>query len=198
MKFLSSLPKQILLQRFLLLVLIGFIGWMILQRTFSPTSQTPHNTHDPASFVEGVTVVQMDQFGNVADEFHAPMMWHYSDDNTTDIDSPEITLYKDNQPPWKITAVRGRVNGNNKSVLLWDNVEASQAASPHMPSTRILTTAITVYPQRKYAETDQVVTALQPGAMMKSLGLRADMQRGTIELLAHVRGTYASTSTKKL
>ena len=59
------------------------------------------------------------------------------------------------------------------------------------------TSQLYVFPDKQYAETDKPVTIEQPGSVINSVGLRAFMDTGKVELLSQARGTYEANETKK-
>lgn len=173
---------------FLLGILL--IGGLFVQLTPRQTPVSHQLSHHPDVFMESVSALRLDAQGQIEHEFHAPRLQHYPDDNTTDIDTPEITLYTPNQPTWQIHAAHARAFIKDKRILFWDHVRAEQQASSKKPATTFFTREITLYPKRRYAETSAPIKAVQPGITIKSVGLRADMQKGTLQLLAQVQGLY--------
>jgi lipopolysaccharide export system protein LptC len=100
------------------------------------------------------------------------------------------------EQPWNIYADRGQARHGADIIQLWDNVRLLQAAGAKNQALTIKTSAMTIYPQQQYAETDQPITLWQPGGTASSVGLRAWQKTGIIELLSRAQGHYQNTPKK--
>ncbi|MBV9576025.1 MAG: LPS export ABC transporter periplasmic protein LptC, partial [Gammaproteobacteria bacterium] len=72
----------------------------------------------------------------------------------------------------------------------WNNVTIHHAADVNNPATLIKTSTLTVYPNKKLAQTNAFITMIQPSLLVKAIGMQADMNTGDIKLLTQARGEY--------
>ncbi|MCW5582746.1 MAG: LPS export ABC transporter periplasmic protein LptC, partial [Gammaproteobacteria bacterium] len=62
------------------------------------------------------------------------------------------------------------------------------------PATLIKTPTLSVQPNKQIAETNDLITLIQPNLVVKSTGMYADMNTGNIKLLSQARGEYVPNS----
>lgn len=134
--------------------------------------------------------VQYDDQGQVHMDMYTPQMTHYAQDSTSYFKNPKVLAYSKERIPWTIDADQGKAIHNSEQVDLWGNVIIHQIAEPHYPETTITTSAITIYPHRSYAETNQAIVIIRPNTRVDAVGLQADFKAGIFKLLSSVRGSY--------
>ncbi len=181
---------------FLLLVGAALSTWLVIQTRLSLQSTSTNSPNNPDQFMNGAILNRMDITGKLQDQFSAEHLVHYIKNNATYFTHPNLLVFKQNQPPWHITADYGHAVHGDDVIDVDQNVRIEQAASSARAHTVITTTALTIYPVKKLATTNQLVTAIQPGAKITAIGLRADMLHNTIDLLSQVRGYYAKELQK--
>lgn len=191
------MARRNLLLTFLLLLSLGFSAWLIQQTTASQTIATNNQPDTPDSFMIEATYLRMDVNGNVDTKIYTPKLLHYRKNDASEFVHPEIVIFnKDNRMPWQVTAEQGKSEHGTTQIVLWDNVKIHQNAGPNNREITILTPALTVYPEPQTAETDKPVTITQPGTVIKSVGLRADMKKGQVQLLSQATGVYNASDAK--
>ena len=99
-------------------------------------------------------------------------------------------MYNANEKPWDITANKGRSEGGKSKVYLWDNVKIIQAADQNNSGFNVSTTSLTVYPDIKFAETNDPVAIIKGGSVAKAIGAKADFKSGIVDLLSNVECQY--------
>ncbi len=189
----SLAKRQQRLIGIVLLLAVIVSSWLVLQTSFYQISSKDMDEHQPDAFMEQVHAIRFDELGCLATEFFAPIMWHYPLNNTTEMTKPHFLIYLEGKQPWKISALQGKAFTGINRIVLWNNVLGHEAKGPHNPETSIRMASVTLFPTRKYAETNQEVTAEQPGVLIKSKGAQIDLTQRTIKLLAKVRGDYEPT-----
>jgi lipopolysaccharide export system protein LptC len=175
----------------LLLLATIFSTWLVISTNNQASTYDPM-LHHPDAIAEDVTTMQMDATGHVQYYFSSPRMLHYSDNKTIDFYLPNMTMYNTDSTaqPWKIQARYGRALDDHSQVHLWGNVRAHQATSAKSPETTLLTTAVTLYPNKKYVASNQLVTAIQPGLVAQAVGIEIDLNKNITYLLSKVKGHY--------
>jgi len=182
--------KQLSLS-FLLVIAIGFTGWLILHHKQS--SYLAHkNANNPDSIADEVTIITMDVEGKPASKISAKQLIHFPDNNTSLASSPKLTVFIKNEQPWHITANKGKSVDGDNMIQLWDDVQFMQPADQDSPQSLILTESFTFWPKKHLGETDKPITLLQPGTKVTAVGLNADTLSGKIDLLKDVRGSYVA------
>lgn len=178
----------------LLCLAVAISCWFSFQQARQQKfKQTRTKLTGPDSIMENVIASRMNQQGQLTTELYSPKMDYYAAENMTNIAEPHIILYSENKEPWHITSVYGRAHKGTSWVDLWENVKGHQNAHADQPAITFLTTEITVYPKQKYAFTDQPVKTIRASTVMDGVGMHADLQKNTIELLSQVQTHYVPT-----
>lgn len=170
------------------LFILVLSGWIFLSSR--PTKPKPAPTTILDGYMTEAHYTQYDNQGQVHMTMYTPQMTHYAQDNTSYFDKPEVLAYSQQRIPWTIQAVNGKAIHDGQQVDLWGDVKIHQTPQPQYPETTITTTAMTIYPHRSYAETNEAVTITRPDTRIDAVGMQADFKAGIFKLLSSVRGTY--------
>jgi len=116
-------------------------------------------------------------------------------DRASDLDyslivKPRLSMYGETDDPWHLHADMGQSNADGDRIKLWDNVRAWQDTGAGRNA--LTTPELVIFPARQFAETDKAVKMRSPQGVTDAVGMRADLEQDTIELLSQVRGTYES------
>lgn len=181
------------LPTFLLLLAAVLSSWLVIKSLQEPVDR-PESPQNPDAYVFNINAVKMNvDTGTPTDQLFSPEMVHYPTNNSTNITTPHLTVFQNNEQPWQINADRGQAINGSEVIQLWDHVKLEQAAGPNNQAFIITTTAMTIYPKQQYAETNQPIMLWQPSGTVNSVGLRAYQTTGIIDLLSQVKGHYLST-----
>lgn len=164
--------------------------WLVFQTLLYQPRLKTEDEHQSDAFMEEVHAVDFNELGKIEAEFFSKKMLHYPIKNITEMDMPRFIIHVQGRAPWEITAFKGRAYEGIKRIALWDQVNGYEPKSANNLETTIETESIMVFPSAKYAETNQEITAKQPGVKVKSRGAQVDLNKHTIKLLANVRGEY--------
>ena len=176
------MTKQALMINTTLLLVALLSVWLSLKPPFIERSKrSAENKMD--SFMSKASYIQTNDQGDTQVQVSAERIEHYSGENTSIFYKPNITIYPES---WYITADQGVTKQGTEKIYLKNNVKAEQyqVAHPGKLITTLLTQALDITPAKKIIETKQPITLLQPGTVVKSTGLRVNIQRGTIEFLS--------------
>ncbi len=174
-----------------LLIITGLAVWTTLL-SFHPPAIVTVNNNSPDAFMEDVVALIMDKQGKPHMKIVTPKLVHYPEKDTTQLTSPELTLYRNSLEPWFIKSRFATATDGTDYIHFWDNVTIHHAADENNAATFIKTTTLTVFPNKKLAETNQLITLIQPNLLVKSLGMKANMNTGDIKLLSEARGEYVT------
>lgn len=178
---------------FLTLFIFATIAAMVWTSYFSnhaPSKPIVIVDNAPDAFMEDVVSTTLDKQGKPKLILKTPKMIHFSKDDTTRLVLPHLTLYRESPQPWYITSKYAKASQGIETVNFWEEVEVTHAADLHSPDTKIKTTALTVYPNKKTAETTEFITMIQPNMIVTATGMFADMNTGDVKLLSEARGQY--------
>lgn len=187
------MTKRSLLLSILLSVALTYSGWLILQSANNPKNLT-NQADTPDAFMINASYLRLDQDGNPHSRIYTPKMIHYAANDVSHFMSPHIIMYGKDDAPWDITSDKGNSESGVTQIHLHDNVKIHQPAGPNNNELTMTTTSLTIHPNTKTAETDQAVTIIQPGTVITSVGLQADLKKGEVDLLSQAKGIYEAVT----
>lgn len=161
--------------------------WNIRPASFSPQSvQAPLQ---PDFFMDNPRIRQLNEQGQPVYELTSERAAHQVGKDVTELDEPRLQYYRANeQQPWDLRARYGEVSADGERVELSQNVIIEQQLSGQA-ARRLSTPALTVFPNRNYAETDRSVR-IEAAGVTTATGMQAYFNDGRIELLSNVRGEH--------
>ena len=172
----------------LVVVLALAVGyWNIRPATFTP--QAVQAPLQPDFFMDNPRIRQLNEQGRPIYDLVSEHAAHQVDSDITELDEPRLHYYREgDQQPWQMRARYGEVSANGERVELSDDVVIEQQLAGQA-ARRLSTPALTVYPDRDYAETEHEVT-IDAGGVTTATGMQAYFNDGRIELLSNVRGEH--------
>jgi lipopolysaccharide export system protein LptC len=179
------------------LALVGMIGvaiWTTYLSYYQAPTLTQITSTLPDAFMEGVTALVMNKDGQPSLKIVTPRLVHFAVGDTTNFVDPKVTLYRKSPEPWLITSLYAKATHGITDVNFWDNVKINHAQDINSPETTIKTPSLLVHPNDRTAETNDVITLIQPNTMVQAVGMRANMNTGDIKLLSRARGEYVPDS----
>jgi lipopolysaccharide export system protein LptC len=182
----------------LLGLFLGLFGLIALTAWLSDTAVTPQQAeavldeqpHTADFYMQTYDALIMDERGLPSHRVISPKLTHYADDDTTELEQPFVTVFRDIGAPWQINSQRGWVAADNKLVLMSGDVRMDRAGTTDNPPMKLRTERLRVIPDDDYAETDKPVTMQTDRQQVQANGMRAYMANNQIQLLGEVTSHY--------
>ena len=176
----------------LVLVVAAVASWQLVERTVRPQPPVTHSgQREVDHYVTGFDVVRMSQSGQPAHRLRAASLRRYTDDDTTAIEGPRLTVFQDDAPPWEIDAKQAWVSADGSLVLLEGEVRIEREGSGTSRPMRIHTRDLRVQPLQDYAETDEKVRVDSDGDWLEAAGMQAWLRPPSrIKFLSQVKGYH--------
>lgn len=167
-----------------------------IERVVDDVPQMARDLGEPDLFMETAEISQFAEDGALAYRIRATAIVHYPDADHTLLEAPRLTLYREDEAPWEVSAERGRIIGGTglldagpaaraapgrETVELADDVLV-QRRRPGEGFMELHTELLTLFPGREYAETERPVIIDTQSGRTTAEGLRADFAAGTIDL----------------
>lgn len=150
-----------------------------------PVDSSPAIAADaPDLYLEDSTISQYRDDGTLDYQLASTRVRHFENDNVTEMDSPVLDMLAER--PWSARADKGVISPANPEtqveeiVELTDNVFLEQTRNERFIS--LASDTLTVYPGRRYAETDRPVMIDSNSGRTKAVGLTADLDRSVLNL----------------
>ncbi|HLB57904.1 MAG TPA: LPS export ABC transporter periplasmic protein LptC [Gammaproteobacteria bacterium] len=177
----------------LLLFAAGLSGWSMLISK-QPVSTVTSHLKQPDAFMENVVATIINKEGKPSLKIETPKMVHYAEDDTTDITTPHVTIFRHSPKPWYIDSDYAKTTQGISQIVFWSNVVIHHPSDSANPMTMMKTATLTIFPDKKIAETDQAVTLTQPDTTIHAIGMLTNLDDGTVKLLSEAKGEYVPST----
>ncbi|GAA6132939.1 LPS export ABC transporter periplasmic protein LptC [Halopseudomonas sabulinigri] len=186
-----SVPRYLLTG---LLVLLGVVlalsmgYWNIRPASFAPTSSQA--AARPDFYIDNARIQALNEQGKTTYELTTTHAIHQVEDGSTHLEQPKLLFYRGEEPaPWLLEADEGLVTEKGDRVDLSSNVLLQQEIA-NQPARRLTSSALTLFPARDYAETDQEVKIEAARSVTTATGMQLFLNDGRLQLLSTVRGQH--------
>lgn len=133
--------------------------------------------------------LNMDAGGDPETRLTADFMAHFEDRGETQLTRPMLEMFRPDKQPLYVRAEQGWVRSGNEVILLRGDVHFWEPGDNGAPVFEVVTTEAWIYPERDMAETDKPATLTTRESRTESVGMRAFMKEGRIEMLSRVHTT---------
>ena len=149
----------------------------------------PIQAETPDTVITRLISTTFDIDGQLKYTLSSPRLTHYPADDITHIDSPHVTLYQRDKPPWEIKSNQGTLKKNDL-LLLRGNVQVKGQADSEKAPLTMSSESLDLHTNEKYAETSEFVSIQTPRNNISALGMKANFLNSTIALLSQVKGKH--------
>jgi lipopolysaccharide export system protein LptC len=188
--------KNVILSSALLITLS--LSWWLVNASFIQNHMAlPANSPStPDGFMTEANYTHFDENGDIQNQIYSPKVTHYSENDTSFLTKPSLVMHTLDHQTWIITAENGSSTHGTKEILLKDNVKVERIKVLQNTTSTLTTDLLRAYPDTNLAETDQPVTIIQPGSIVKSIGMTANLKTGDINLLSQAQGVFLPATAK--
>ncbi|HWA14337.1 MAG TPA: LPS export ABC transporter periplasmic protein LptC [Burkholderiales bacterium] len=177
---------------FILLALLAVLTfWLDRKVQFPARGADGSSRHDPDFIIEGFSAVQMNPDGTRRYALSASRMVHYPDDDSTDLESPNLIYYDYVRAPVTVKSETAKATQGGDDVYFHGNVQVVRSAYENNPELGLFTTYLHVVPDKDFAQTDKPVRIVEGKSTATSVGLEFDNRTRQIRLLSEVKANYA-------
>ncbi|MCG6968806.1 MAG: LPS export ABC transporter periplasmic protein LptC [Gammaproteobacteria bacterium] len=190
-----------------LLVLAATLSWWYIKTLDKSLAQKPAaTTKGPDYFMYDTVSTIMDETGEPKHRLKTAYLAHFSEDNRTELQQADLTLHQQDGSLWSIKANRGTLFQETEQLYLAGNVtierppqmdaqvengtNAAATLPPEQSGIKIQTERLHVDPNLQIAQTEDPVVISNPAVQVNAIGMKANLQTKSVELLAKVRGVY--------
>ena len=176
------------------MIAIGLSGWSIFLSKKAPITLSQTSPDQPDAFMEDVVAIIMSKEGKPRLKVETPKMFHYAKNDSTEFTKPHVTIYRQSPQPWHINANHAKATWGTSEILFWENVIIHHLEDEENPITTMNTSSLTIFPEKKVAETNKEIIVTQPNTMIRAIGMLANWDAGTVKLLSQAREEYVPKS----
>lgn len=177
-----------------MLLLLGFVAllvvltsWLSRQGEVPAPGRAKAPAHQPDYFIHGMQATLTGPDGQPTHHLLADTLYHYPDDDTSELENPDIRVFGVDSANWHAIGREGFVAGKQGQLTLRGEVRLRQEGAEELD---VQTDWLLIDSKRRYAETDAPVTLTTPDSRVEGIGLKAYGQEQRMQLLSSVRGRY--------
>lgn len=176
-----------------LLALVAALTYWLDARLTPPTNRPDwRKEHQPDTLIDDFEIRRLDAQGALRYRLKAPHLVHYPDDDSTEVTTPHITLYRPTGAPLTLLGKHAQVSAKGETVFFPGQVDIDRAASPVNQAMHARTSNLTVLPDAGLASTEEHVHMTLGASELEGTGARIDNTAQTFSLLAKVSGRYVA------
>jgi lipopolysaccharide export system protein LptC len=180
-----------------LLTLAALTFWLRYATELPEPSRDGKHRHDPDYIVTDATVRKLDVAGKLKYTLKAISILHFPDDDSTDIEQPNLVYLNPPKPPVTVTAQRGRASRDGAQVDLYDDVRIHRAPTAKDEAMDVTMAQLTVLPDDEKAYTKSPVLITKGASRVTGIGMTADNRAQTYVLESQARAVLESKFAKK-
>jgi len=186
------MPPRLRILLVLVMVLAAVVSWRLVQEEKPPSQGiTKSGPREIDYYVTGLDVTRMTTAGRPAHRLRAVNLQHYTDDDTTELQTPHLTVFQVDTPPWEVDAESGWVSTDGSLILLSGEVLIERKGDNDNRPIRLLTSELRVQPAQDYAETDEKVRVESEADWIDAVGMQAWLRPPSrLKFLSQVKGYH--------
>ena len=134
---------------------IGLLAWWLQQGNEHQIGGRVDNDRRPDYTVDNFTATEMGEDGTPEQRLVATGLRHFADDDSNELQSPRLTIFEEDTPPWLVRSQTAWVSGDNNEILLQGEVFIDRIAGERTRPVHIQTRELLVKRRESYARTEQ-------------------------------------------
>jgi LPS export ABC transporter protein LptC len=188
---------KINLSLLLLVLIVGFLFWMKSIDQSKVAELSVQFDKQPQEYMIQAFVTVFTEKGHIKNQLSADYWAYFPETSLSLLTMPHLTIHKPDGTVWNIDAKRGNLAqptlGTIEKITLTDQVVLKRPATQNVTPITLETETLDYHPKKQYVAGDQLITMTKPGLKITGIGLRAFLDKGSVELLHDVK-TYYSVS----
>lgn len=144
--------------------------------------------HDPDTVMDDFTARQYGADGRLSAHVVAPRMYHFPDNETSELIKPQLTLFNP-EGNWVWTSEQGRVSEDNTRIDLNGKVRGVRAPQAGGQEQELVTEQLTVLTEDQIGRSDAPVVYTEGKTRITAVGAEWDQAHGILNLHGHVNAT---------
>lgn len=184
------------MNRSVLVVLVALVAISQLLLWWLQPAPKPRQSAGPprSSYsLENFDLEVLKRSGAIGFTLQAPHLQRRDADESLFIDEPRFRLPAEGDNHWLGSAEHGWVSADGSMLKLSGQVDMHRPAATGLGRASIRTSDLTAWPSQKRLATDARTEIREPGRILEGVGMKADLDTHTLELLANVHGTLDPT-----
>lgn len=175
---------------FFVIIGVACSGWYFASADPAIKLDAQTLAQTPDYIIKNIEVHQFNEQGKLVNFLSSPEMTSIPENNTHWLKKPYIVLYQEGQAAWKISSTNAKSINHGEKITFIKQVVIHQDKSDKNEDNTFKTEELTYIPKKKYATTDQAILFEQPGSVVHSVGMRANLDTKHVQLLHRTQATF--------
>jgi len=171
----------------LVAALLAALTFWLDQLVQSGAEQTRAISREPDFVVHDLSATQTGEDGRPRHVLKASRMTHYPADDSTLLEQPRLSHFRDSRMEVQARAEQATVSGDGRTLQMSGGVLLVRGAYAGQGELTLRTEQLTVLPEQGRAHTGAPVTLTSPTSRTDAVGLEFDYDRRQLTLLSNVR-----------
>lgn len=173
-----------------IVVVLALLSWWFQHRERAPEAGQARDAHVVDYTMRDFEATAMDDAGRPRHRMQAVLMRHYADDDSAELEQPQLLLYRGADERWSLQAETAQLYHGGAEMLLQGSVQMRRLDATDRVTLELDTRELWVYADQERAETGEAVEIRESRGVTRAQGLKIDLKAGRFDLLAAVRGEY--------
>jgi lipopolysaccharide export system protein LptC len=167
-------------------IALNIVFWITRQRTNVETFEgPPRSDYTLGNF----TLNALDGAGKLSFQTAGPFLARRGEDGSIFVTTPDYVIYDGGGHQWKGKSDSAWINREGTIMKLQGHVEMHRQPDKGAQPVDVVTSDLTTWPKDKKMETAAPATIVQPGSILRGVGMRGDLNTKELELLSDVHAT---------
>ena len=175
-------------------IALNIVLWITRQRINEQTFEGPPRSDYTLS---DFTLNALDAQGHLSFQTVGPTLARRGDDGSIFLTTPDYVIYDGSGHEWKGKSDTAWVNKEGTLMQLDGHVEMHRQAAKGVQPVDVVTRNLTTWPKDKKMETAEPATIVQPGSILRGIGMRGDLNSKVLELLSDVHAKIEPKDKRK-
>ncbi len=175
-----------------LTVLAGLSFWLMHATSLDEEKGYGKDRHDPDYVINGMEIRKLNKGGELQYILTANEARHFPDDDSTEIDKPNLTYFSAKKPNLYMRSERAHLSADGEVVQLDEDVRIRRDPTPTRQALFGYMPDLTIHTDEETAQTDSPVAFLQGTSWLKGTGMHLDNKKQTFVLRSQATGSFES------
>jgi lipopolysaccharide export system protein LptC len=167
-------------------IALNIVFWITRQRPNIETFEgPPRSDYTLGNF----TLNALDGEGKLSFQTIGPFLARRGEDGSIYVTTPDYVIYDGGGHQWKGKSDSAWINKEGTIMKLQGHVQMHRQPDKGTQPVDVVTSDLTTWPKDKKMETAAPATIIQPGSILRGIGMRGDLNTKELELLSDVHAT---------
>lgn len=180
-------PRGTWLFPFTLALIMGGISFWLDRVSQIESEEIALNPNEPKYQINGISGERFDLQGLLAESLTATRVWQLPGQNIIHIDNPQLTLLRQGNPQYQVSAAQAQYRTDTRQVVFSDTVVLHKNAEDNRPEGILNTDSLTVDTRSQTAHTDAAVNYHYGLSQGSAVGFEYNKDHGFLNLNSRVK-----------